>query len=706
MRILYMGLGDTVIARHLPQSWPDRLFRGAVGQHEVITFGYAADLDIQVRPDAAFADVLARLPAGWVPDVCVCVHVDYLIVPPGIEEAPFPTVAVTADWDFRIGIASTVAEAFDLTVALGDESCAAMRLLGARETLPFAYFGVPEELLQGPLEDIDRHRPIDVLFTGTIHDDTHRDRSRWLARLARLSDRHAIHIGEASSAQDSYRELLKRSKLVFTFHRRGELQLRFTDAVTQGALVLDEGVQTRAHFDAGSEFLCYDANNLEALIERHLADPALRRRKVAAARARVAAEFGSVHRLARLFDSIEQRLRSTTFGARPAQLRPAGELARRAAEQHYANHFDCSMGPSDHYLGHALAAAEVSTPGPRRDNDLAVIRYALARHGAGGDARGRAAAAAAFSALNLAHPRYAMGWFNTGYALWSEDRHDEASACFARAYDLLTSGGEFDPWALYDHEQHREPHGFKKAWNDALFALVRTGDDQAARRLVAACCAFFLARDQERRGHLFEAYDLFGVAAETDPGRAEFARRAALAADVLGFTGEALHHFEQATGLLPLDVDWRLSYIDFLTRAGLLARSKQMLYEAVALLRATKGDAGMRERVRCLAAAMSHAHCRTPVLRELLHDRFATTALAQLCERLSASGDPRIEARVADLLAAQGKVAAAAEWAAQCRPEAELSPGNRQLLSDYRARLGRQAALLDPAHREPAGTVP
>ena len=32
--------------------------------------------------------------------------------------------------------------------------------------------------------------------------------------------------------------------------------------------------------------------------------------------------------------------------------------------------------------------------------------------------------------------------------------------------------------------------------------------------------------------------------------------------------------------------------------------------------------------------------------------------------------------------------------------------GDPERPADYRARIGRQAALLDPAHREPAGTMP
>jgi tetratricopeptide (TPR) repeat protein len=352
------------------------------------------------------------------------------------------------------------------------------------------------------------------------------------------------------------------------------------------------------------------------------------------------------------------------------------------------------MGPSEHYLRHAWSAALAATPGPRRDNDLAVIGYSLARHGPAQDAAhpDRLAALDRFATLTARHPDYAMGWFNAGYANWSEGRRQQAAACFARAHDLLQGAPDsFDPWALYNHEQHHEPHGFKKACNDALFDLVRSGSDARARALVAASALYFLARFQESCGFLFEAYDLLCGATDLDPGRGEFARAAAIAADVLGYDGEALRHYERGVDLLPLDVEWRLRFVGFLARARLLERAKEELVAAVDLLRATKGSEALREHAKFLAAALSHLQCATPALAGLLLDQFAVAALPQLCTKVAETRDPRLEARIGELLAAQGKDAAAARWAAQCRRERQLSPGAAALLAAHRARSGAQS---------------
>ncbi|MFK7743125.1 MAG: glycosyltransferase [Planctomycetota bacterium] len=695
MRILYMGLGDTLIGRHLPQSWPDRLFgkgpERRVGAHEVLTFGYAPGLDIQIAHDATFADVLEQLPPDWLPDVCVCTHVDFLVIPEGIEHAPFPTVAITADWDFRIGIARSMAEAFDLTIALSEESCEAVQLLGARHAAPFAYFGVPEERLEGDLARIDRHRPIDVLFTGTIQDSTHLDRSLWLARLARLSGRYRVHIGEASSSQETYNELLKRAKLVFTFHRRGEIQLRHTDAVTQGALVLDNGVQTEAHFDRDREYLHYDDQNFEELIEAHLQDEELRSAKVAAARRRVAEEFGSVRRFEMLFDELAELLTSQEFGARPSASLAASEMARRRAEQHYANHFECSMGPSDRYLAIARDCVVQCEAGPRRCNDEAVIRYSLARHGAesGGTNDDRQASLRRFQRATEQSPEHAMTWFNAGYAHFAEGDAPQAARLFARAFELaLDKSVPFDAWALYCHEQNLEPHAFKKRFQDALFASLQQGHDGEVRALIAANCAYFLARYRRDEGRFFDAHDLLETACELDPTRGEFVRLAAASADVLGYREAASDLYRRSLELLPLDIDLRLSAVDFMTRNEQLQEAKDLLQSTIQVVKGIHGAERAGNELRYLANAMRHAYAKTPVLREVLHDRFCAQAHATLLGCDASPPDARVERRVSQLLEEQGKTEALAAWRASMRPRSALDEAEQDRLDSYLDRMG------------------
>lgn len=666
MQILYLAAGENSSSQNLPQAWPDRLFGGEqgreVGRHEVITFGYAPDVDIQIPLSAPFSEVLDQLPEGWVPDVCVCVHVDFLMIPPGIEDAPFPTVAVTADWDYRIGVIRSVVRAFDLVIGLGDASCRALQALGARRTLPFAYFGFPEPWMAEDPAPIDNDRPIDVLFTGTIADHTHRDRSQWLARLARLADRYHIHIDDSTQPHDAYIELLRRTRFVFTFHRRGELQLRFTDAVVEGACPLDNGVETARHFDPETEYALYDDDDFEAQVVRHLANEPLRRQKVAAARQKVLTRFGSVQRIAGLFDAIEQELPNLDRDARTARRVPDGEVNRRSAEILYLDHFDRWLGLRTDYLPTAIRLAERAEPGPRQRNDLAVILTSQSFQGA--EPKEGERALLLFESLTRESPRYAMGWFNRAYALEVHQQAAEAATCYERAYELLMDpeAGDFDLDALYCREQDYQLQGFKKPLLDARLRIALGASDAQARQILAANCAYVVSRHRRREGRLHEALQMLDIAGQLDPANSAVARDAARLADLLGENAEAARHHRRLLDLHPLDILIRLNAASFFARQRQEADAIRIVQAAIPLVTAIKSNIPLSDQVQATADALSIGESGLQAIEDLPFDRFATEAIAELYGSMGARPDPRIVARVHELLVAQGKHDAAKQW--------------------------------------------
>ena len=655
--------GKTPVARVFRRLGPDRLFGREVGTHEVITFGYAPGLDIQISLATPFTEVLHQLPADWLPDVCVCVHADFLMIPPGIEDAPFPTVAATADWDYRVGVARSMVDAFDLVVGLGEESCRTLATLGARRTLPFSYFGFPERWMRAEPTPIAKDRPIDVLFTGTIADHTHPDRSQWLARLARLSDRHHIYIDDSSKSPEEYLELLRQTRLVFTFHRRGELQVRFTDAVVEGACPLDNGIETANYFDPATEYAAYDEHNFEAQIERHLADEQLRRRKVEAARNKVLARFGSVQRIADLFDAIERELPSLNPAERAARQLGHGEKNRRSAAILYADQFDRWLGPRAEYLPLAAAYAERAEPGPRRLNDLAVILTSQALQGAAADTGQRALQL--FQTLTEEHPRYAVGWFNRAYALEVSQQTSAATECFCQAYELLvdpSADGEFDAWALYCREQDRQAQSFRKPLIDACLEIARGGRDERARQLIAANCAFFVGRSRRREGQWHEAAKLMNIASQLDPANSAVASNAAHLADLLGHYDDAARHYWRLLDIHPLDVPLRLAVVQFLLRQQQTRVALDLFRETIQLVPAVRRNNGLCDQLAAMSQMLSMNSKGLKALADLPLDRFANDAITELCSSMGDHPDPRVLARVHELLIAQGKHEAAEQW--------------------------------------------
>lgn len=665
MRVLYMGIGETPTSRALPQSWPDRFFGKEIGRHQVVTFGYAPGLDIQMEPGADFQAVLDALPPGFTPDVCVCTHVDYLLIPRGIEHAPFPTVAITADWDFRIGIARTVAETFDLTVTLGEESCQAMHALGARHTLPFAYFGVPEQEFEAPLAKADCERPIDVLFTGTINDYTHLDRSQWLARVAGLSNRFNVIIGQPDASPSAYRKLLQQSKLVFTFHRRGELQMRFTDAVTQGAAVLDNGRETARYFQAGTEYLHYDEANLEELIGHYVTDHAARSSVVDAARRRTIAEFGSVHRFEQLFDRLEVEVATRSFGPRTAQLRSESEQGARIAEQLFTSHYDTCMAADPRYLELAATLTRQSADSPRQRGNLAVILDAQASGDRVATRVGKRGTGAIEVLENLLadQPNYAIGHFQMGCVKRSHGELAQASQHFERAQDALQSkSADFDPWAIQPRRRDLQYRSLLKSYNDALFEACCSGDDTAPRQVLAAESAHARAGLCRLAGDLIDANAHATEARQLDPTRAEFSQHLASTADVLGFVDQAHASYESSIALAPFLIECRIEALQFWSRTGQHVRARQVLEETIALCRAVPQNDHMIERIRLLVGHLAAAVKGQPIKGELIRDHYCLASITELCEHLEHKYDDRLHRRIGELLRLSGKDQAADDW--------------------------------------------
>src|SRR5262245_56953972 len=67
---------------------------------ECLAFGPAADVDLDVGPDAPWEQIEARLPEGWRPDF-VALWLPYAVVPEELWSAPVPLVGLAADWNLN-----------------------------------------------------------------------------------------------------------------------------------------------------------------------------------------------------------------------------------------------------------------------------------------------------------------------------------------------------------------------------------------------------------------------------------------------------------------------------------------------------------------------------------------------------------------------------------------------------------------------------
>ena len=270
-----------------------------------------ADIHYDAEQDD-FAAILAALPPGWEPDLVIWYNLALHGVPAGIEDCPWPTLAIVHDAHLELPMLLDYVQAFDYVVAdQGFADILARQGYSRAAYWPCYAHDANQHFLLPGLE-----RVYDVVFPGNLSYHYHGGRNRWLQRLLRLDDKYRILISDRAYGPD-YLRLLNQSKLVFNYSVRGEMNMRVYEAAACGAAVLCEsGNREIRHFlvDRASCIL-YDEDNLETLIDYYLSHDAERQRIAAAGTAAIATQ-DCEHQFARLLELIPEVQQAFASGAR------------------------------------------------------------------------------------------------------------------------------------------------------------------------------------------------------------------------------------------------------------------------------------------------------------------------------------------------------------------------------------------------------
>ncbi|MEZ0371177.1 MAG: glycosyltransferase [Candidatus Sericytochromatia bacterium] len=226
-----------------------------------------ADLHFDLASDS-FADLLARLPRGWEPDLVIWYNLAIMGLPPGIEDCPYPTLAVVHDWPLNFQPTLDYVEAFDYVVADG-------AFLDVLDRIGHPRYGWWPCYGHDPLHHFlipALERPYDVVFLGNMDYNTHRVRNPWLERLCRLGDRYTVLISDRYSGDD-YTRLYNQSKIAFNFEQRKVLNMRTYEAAACGALVMCEADnrEIRDFLVDGESCVLYTEADMEEKIAYYLA---------------------------------------------------------------------------------------------------------------------------------------------------------------------------------------------------------------------------------------------------------------------------------------------------------------------------------------------------------------------------------------------------------------------------------------------------
>lgn len=241
-----------------------------------LAFGSEPGLDVAADPHEPWPNLAARLPAGWVPDF-IALYLPYTSIPAGLWQAPVPLIGLAADWnllwhDYRRLLPSCE------WVFTDEAGVAALHSEGIAHASYGRLYGCGESYAQAtPPETF---RDIDLLFVGNLHQAIQAERLPWLERLAQLGPQVRVEIRTGPRGEE-YRRLLRRARLVFNRSVRGELNQRVAEAVSCGALLLQEaGNAEVARVLPADAYSAYREDDLEPVVASLLADEADRRRRV------------------------------------------------------------------------------------------------------------------------------------------------------------------------------------------------------------------------------------------------------------------------------------------------------------------------------------------------------------------------------------------------------------------------------------------
>ena len=497
-----------------------------------LTFG-PVGADVAVGRDASWDAILALLPGDWRPD-CVVLDLAAGAIPQGLWTAATPLVALAHGWGIRWHLYRRLLPHCELVLA-DPEGAEIITREGITHARVGNHVGVGP-----PLEEVESEgkRDIDLLMAGGLHPAAQRERLRWLARLARWSDRWrvAVHRGDDPVG---YRPLLRRARIAFCPHCPGDDGRLALEAAAAGALVVRESGDRAADcLRDGRECVHFTEDDLEPLVEKYLADEEGRRELADAARSRVRECGGSLG-----WQGVQAAIEAewpelqTRVAGRPGSDPQDRLLARTWQALHDPDPPDVTLvqdlaaAPPSAALHCALGAA-TALAAPQPDRKLQVAEAAAEHFGRALDA----------------DPGFDLAALFRAEALSAAGRRQPAVEQARRALELLDRGGTLDgmngdvlpfPTGLTHFRAEWERAAWKNAGNPG-------GERKAKRRLIRWRLHGLLAKETGSLPHRYEA----ALARPDLPST-----RAALGAALLhaGCVAEAVPHLRRALEANPLD---------------------------------------------------------------------------------------------------------------------------------------------------------
>lgn len=453
-------------------------------------------------------DIFGRIVGDWQPDLFISWMPEEFPPPRYIEHAPVRTVAAVSDWNLYYTKMLGALPRFDVTAS--DWPGSQHLALGTARP---AYFGPLYSHKTGLHEPMDLERDLDVVYVGGFNHVVRPERGQYLARLAAMSDRYRIFLGEGFFGQE-YTKLLNRARIVFNHAIRGEMNLRLFETMACGGVPFLEETNEEARrcLEDGVDVVYFNENNFEERITHYLEHEEAAQAIIKRGRER-AREFAGHARLGRFADWAMNQPGS----GRPYHRLPPREQAYRDVLMYSGSYLSAARQVENGLMRHFAAQAP----------DDARAWSCIAAHVANGhlnayltanvDAKGKEACLKALQKARALAPDSACHAMNLAWGhAWLEDAAGERAALedaldldgmdgaeqmLGNIYDAFwvpwmygVARGKTDAWALHAEAHARlalldyQSGQFESAEESLRCALDWAPGHYSAKRLLAEVC--------------------------------------------------------------------------------------------------------------------------------------------------------------------------------------------------------------------------
>jgi tetratricopeptide (TPR) repeat protein len=220
-----------------------------------------------------FNEIIKNIPSGWVPDVVVFVLPEWYAIPRGIENSPWPTVALLADWFSFPHLLPEYLAKFDF-IYTDKFTVKLLNHLGVHNVEFMPFVGYDSNLFTR-LPDLPL--TYDVTFTGNFNMNVQAERFGWLQRLCKIDPKYHVKLYYSLWGQP-YVKLLNQSRIVFNHSISGAMNMRAFEATACGALLFmeEENMEVRDFLEPDKDVVLYNNHNFEEKLYFYLQNEPLR----------------------------------------------------------------------------------------------------------------------------------------------------------------------------------------------------------------------------------------------------------------------------------------------------------------------------------------------------------------------------------------------------------------------------------------------